>query len=166
MTTQPALVRSRIVGVHGDARDFHIAGPLTDLQVLIAVHTAAGTLVHATAPRPAGTPGYAVARLRLRHVTHTSGTPLPFPPGYRPAGQPLASTPGIPVRNRSRIAVIATTIVGAVAGLLTAAAFLLGQLVELITAHAGLILGVLALAAILTGLAARRGSGRRHCPGC
>ncbi len=101
-------------------------------------------------------------------VYHTGRAPLPFPPGYRPAEQPLASTPGTPVRNRrrTRIAVIATTVTGAVAGLLTAAAYLLGQLVELIAAYAGLILGVLALAAILAGLTARRSSGRRHCPGC
>jgi hypothetical protein len=46
------------------------------------------------------------------------------------------------------------------------AAYLIGQLVELIAAHAGLVLGVLALAALLAGLTAGRGSGRRHCPGC
>ena len=166
-TTRPVpAVRSRAVAVHGDARDFHIFGPLTDLQTLIALHTAAGTLVHSTAPRPTGTPGHAVTRLRLRNVTHTGTAPMPFPTGFQPAGQPLAAAPGTPARNHRRIAVIATAVTGAVAGLLTVVAYLLGQLVELIAGHAPLLLAVLALAAILAGLCARRSSGGRHCPGC
>jgi hypothetical protein len=46
------------------------------------------------------------------------------------------------------------------------AAYLIGQLVGLIAAHAGLVLGVLALAALLAASATRRRTGRRHCPGC
>ena len=69
--------------------------------------------------------------------------------------------------RRTRIAVIVTTITGTAVGLLAVAAYLIGQLVELIAAHAAQVIGVLVLAAILAALAARRkSSGRRHCPGC
>jgi hypothetical protein len=164
MTTRPTPtpVRSRIVGEHGDARDFHITGPITDLQALIAVHAAKGTLVHATAPQPYG-PTDAATRLRLRNVIHGT-VPVPYPHAYRPT--PTPGTPVPPSPNHLRAAVIAVTISGALAGLLSVAAFLLGQLVELIVAHAVQILGGLALVALIAALVARRGSGRRHCPGC
>jgi hypothetical protein len=69
--------------------------------------------------------------------------------------------------RRTRIAVIATAITGTVAGLLAATAYLIGQLVEFIAAHAAQILGVLVLAVILAAAtASRSNTSRRHCPGC
>jgi hypothetical protein len=163
-TSRPAPPRlGKPLGIpkgHYITRDHTITGTTTQLANLVTNHRNAGTLIAMTAPRP-------VADNRLQVVIRLRE----FQPA-RPARPSVRVTPvGKPARvrhsRRTRIAVIVTAITATIAGLVTVAAYLLGQLVELITTHAHLILGVLALAAILATAAARRSSsGRRHCPGC
>jgi hypothetical protein len=140
-------------------RDHTITGTAGQLANIVANHRNAGTLVALTAPRPVGDRFQVVIRLRE----------------YQPA-RPTTRVTSVSAhartrirrpRRRARFAFIVTAITGIVAGLVAVAAYLIGQLVELIAAHAALILGVLALAVILATAAARRSSsGRRHCPGC
>jgi hypothetical protein len=138
-------------------RDHTVTGTAIQLANLVANHHNAGTLVAMTAPRPAGDRFQILIRVRESQIS-------------RPTVR--VTTVGEPARTRSprrgaRIAVIITAVTGLAAGLIAVAAYLLGQLAELIAAHAGQILGVLALTAVTAGLAARRGSRRRrHCPGC
>jgi hypothetical protein len=141
---------------HYITRDRTVTGTATQLANLVANHRTAGTLVAMTAPRPVGDRFQVVIRFREFQPT-------------RPTAR--VTSVGNYARTRTsrprlaRIAVIATATTGVIAGLVTAAAYLIGQLVELITANAGLILGVLALLAILAALTAES-SRRRHCPGC
>ena len=110
-----------------------------------------------TAPRPITGDRFQVV-IRLREPQHT----MPASP-VTVIGRSTRIWPS----RHTRIAIIVATVTGAAAGLVAVAAYLLGQLVELIAAHAAVVLGVLALAAILAVAAARRSSsGRRHCPGC
>lgn len=149
-------VTSRAAGP--DYRDHTVTGTATQLANLVANHRSAGTLVAMTAPRPVTADRFQVV-IRLRR-------PASAGPTVRVTSiDDHVGTRTRPPRQRTRIAVIAATVTGTITGLLAVAAYLLGQLVELITGHAAPILGVLALAALLAGLTARR-SGRRHCPGC
>jgi heme A synthase len=137
-------------------RNHTVTGTPTQLANILANHRNAGTLVALTAPRPIGDQFQVVIRLRE------------YQPAVRTAsvGEYTRTRIRRP-RRGTRIAVIVTAVTGTVAGLAAIGAYLLGQLVEFIAAHAGLILAVLALAAILATAAARRNtSGRRHCPGC
>jgi hypothetical protein len=152
-TGQP--VTDRAAG-HYITRDRTLTGTPAQLANVVANHRTAGTLVAMTAPRPVGDRLQVV--LRLREFQPTRPTARVSSVGdyaYTRTRHP----------RRARIAVIATATTGVIAGLVTAAAYLIGQLVELIAAHAGLILGVLALLAILAGVTAGS-SRRRHCPGC
>jgi hypothetical protein len=138
-------------------RDHTVTGTATQLANIVANHRTAGTFAGMSAPRPVPGGLFQVV-IRLRE----------YQPADRvtSAGQ-YARTRIRRPRRRTRIAVIVTAVTGTAAGLLAVAAYLLGQLVELVAAHAGLILAVLALAAILATAAARRSSSsRRHCPGC
>lgn len=130
-----------------------VTGTATQLANLVENHRNAGTLVALSAPQPVADHRFRID-IKLR--------------------EPAASTPaaraasGGPIRRRTGrapTAVVVTAVTGTAAGLLAVAAYLIGQLVELIAAHAGPILAVLALTLAAT-VAARRRSGRRHCPGC
>ena len=146
MTTHPTRSRrpdtERAAG-HYISRDIVVIGNPHRLDQVINNHRRKGTLVGVTdfTQLPSGNNQ---VTLRLRE--------------QQPARVKTA--------RRTRIAVIVAAITGTVAGLVAVAAYLIGQLVELIAAHAGLILSVLALAAILAALAARGSGRRRHCPGC
>jgi hypothetical protein len=150
-------VTQRAAG-HYINRDHTVTGTPAQLANIVANHRKAGTLVALTAPRPV--PGdrlQVVIRLREYRTTR---------PTVRVTSVGEQARTRVRRSRRTRIAVIVTTITGAVTGLIAAAVYLIGQLVELIAAHAALILGVLALAAILAGLTAHRTTRRRHCPGC
>jgi hypothetical protein len=140
-----------------------VVGTPTQLANVLTNHRTAGTLIAAGRPSAlAYQPGRYQIRVRLRET-------VPARPMVRVTsiGQYAKTRAARPRRRRrSPVPVVITAVVGVVAGLLAVAAYLIGQLVELIVAHAGLILGVLALAALLAATATRRGSGRRHCPGC
>ncbi|GGQ86737.1 hypothetical protein [Couchioplanes azureus] len=133
---------------HTLVRDHTVTGTATQLANVVANHRTAGTLVALTAPRPVTGDRFQII-IRLRE-------PAPARPTVR-----ATST-----SKRARFAVIVTALTGTIAGLLATAAYLLGQLVEFVTAHAGPVLAVLAIVAVLGALGARRTSGRRHCPGC
>jgi hypothetical protein len=150
-------VTPRAAGHHLIIRDHTVTGTATQLANIVANHRNAGTLVALTAPRPVGDRLQVVIRIR-------ENVPARSPVRVTSLGA-HATMRAARSRRRHRVPVI-TAVVGAVAGLHAMAAYLVGQLVELIVAHAGLVLGVLALAALLAGLTAGRGSGRRHCPGC
>lgn len=146
--------------------DHIVTGTEAELSAIWANHRRAGTLITYLQPQPLDDGRYQMM-FRLRTAQQAQ------PANRLTATQRVAtppSTPSAPVTNRRpsrRISRTAIAAIGIVSGVAAVAAYLLGQLVELIAAHAGLILGVLALAAILATAAARRSSsGRRHCPGC
>jgi VIT1/CCC1 family predicted Fe2+/Mn2+ transporter len=160
-TTRPGRpVTPRAAGHHTTVlRDHTVTGTPAQLANLIANHRNAGILVALTAPRPVTADLFQVV-IRLRETTPT---------------RPLARVTSVGAyartrarrSRRTRLAVIVTAITGTTAGLLAVTAYLLGQLVELIVAHAAVVLTALALAAVLAGLTGhRRASRRRHCPGC
>jgi hypothetical protein len=151
-------VTPRAAGHHLIIRDHTVTGTATQLANIVANHRNAGTLIAMTAPRP-------VTGDRLQVVIRIRELRSSRPPVRVTSVGAHATMRAVRSRRRRRVPVI-TAVVGAAAGLLAVTAYLVGQLVELIAAHAGLILGVLALAALLAGRTARRGSGRRHCPGC
>jgi hypothetical protein len=132
------------------------------------LHAHAGTLVNATAPTPAT--GQATLRMRVRNSIITAQGPRPLPDGYRIAGPPAAirhnntAHTGRTHQPPSTALIVTGLISGTVA--LAAAAYLIGQLIELIAAHAAQIIGALVLLAIIAALAARGSGRRRHCPGC
>jgi hypothetical protein len=138
-----------------------VVGTPTQLANLLTNHRTAGTLIAAGRPFPlAYKPGRYQIRVRLRE-------PGPARPTVRVTSvDQYAKTRPVGSRRRSRVPVVITAVVGVVAGLLAVATYLIGQLVELIAAHAGPVLGVVALAALLAATATRRRTGRRHCPGC
>jgi hypothetical protein len=145
---------------HYLTQDHTVVGTATQLTNLVANHRRKGTLVAVTGTDHLPDGRFALS-IRLRHL-------VPARPATRVTSVGAYTRTRIRrPRRGARIAVIVTTVTGAAAGLAAVAAYLLGQLVELIAEHAGPILGVLALAAILATATARRsGSGRRHCPGC
>jgi hypothetical protein len=145
-TRRPATERP---AGHYINRDHTVTGTPTQLANIVANHRNAGTLVALTEPRRVGDRFQVDIRLRE----------------YQPT-RPTARVIRIRRSRRTRIAVIVTAITATATGLVAVAAYLIGQLVEFVTAHAGLILAVLALAAILAAAVSRRSSGRRHCPGC
>jgi len=159
MTTHTQLTPGRPVTTpaagHYIRRDHTVIGTADQIANLINHHRDAGTLIAATTPCP----------LTGGRFQTTIWVRVPVPARPTTLGQQSRIRTRRP-RRRTRIAVMVTAVTGTLAGLVALAAYLLGQLVELIAAHAGLILGALALAAILAGLSTRRSSGRRHCPGC
>jgi hypothetical protein len=159
MTTHTTPTAPRHTDTRYVYRDHTVVGTPTQLANVVANHRQAGTFVALTTPRPlTGNRFQVVVRLREPH---------PAAPATRvhSVGD-YARTRASRSRRRTRTAVIVTAVTSTVAGLITVAAYLLGQLVELIAAHAALVVG-LVLAALIAALAARRRtSGRRHCPGC
>jgi hypothetical protein len=129
-------------------RDHSVIGTPAQIANLIANHTAAGTLIAATAARPMPGPD-----TRVQVWVRLAATPRKAPPG-RPRD-----------RRTRRVVALAVTAAGALAGVAAATAYLLGQLVAFVTAHAAQIAGVLIVAAILAALIGSRRTGR-HCPGC
>jgi hypothetical protein len=129
-------------------RDHSVVGTPAQIANLLANHAAAGTLVAATAARPLPGPD---ARVRVL---------------VRVAAAPRVA-PTAPPRDRRthRIAALALSAAGVLAGVAAAAAYLLGQLVAFVTAHAAQIVGFLVVAAIFAALIGSRRTGR-HCPGC
>ncbi len=129
--------------------DHTVTGTPAQLANLLANHAAAGTLVAATAPQLTAA-GACRIILRLRDTTPS-----------RPR------TVRVTHRNRrtGRIAALAVTAAGITAGVLAAVAYVLGQLVEFVTAHSAAITGIVLALGVLAALAART-SNRRHCPGC
>lgn len=142
---------------HHVTRDHVVTGTATQLANIVANHHTAGTLIAVTALRPVDTDRLQ-AVIRLRDNQNTRPTTRDTSPGE----QPLTD---IRRPRRTRRAAV-TAVIGTLAGLVTAAAYLFGELVELITTHAGRILVVLALAGLVAAAVVGRGSGRRHCPGC
>ena len=142
---------------HYIPRNRTITGTIAELSAITAAYQRAGTLVAMTTPRPVTADRF---QMRIR-ITE-----------YRPI-QPATDTsttasPARRARPGRRIAVIATTVAGVIAGTLTVAAYLIGQLVEFLTAHAGLITAALALIGLLAAGLARTGVAcvGVHCPGC
>jgi hypothetical protein len=153
---RPRRITATVTGTYL-TRDHIINGTAEQLAAVLANHRSAGTLIAATGPGYLQD-GSQVIAIRIRE----------YQPGH-PTQQ--VTSAGQHARTRiqrpHRLAVIVTAITGTAAGLLAAAAYLLGQLVELIAAHAGLVLTVLVLAALALAAAARRRSSKgRHCPGC
>jgi hypothetical protein len=131
-------------------RDHTVVGTAVQLANVVANHRTAGTLIAMTTPRPV-TANLLQTVLSLRE-------PAPVRPTVRTATRHHGQNTH---PQHSWAAVIA--VLGTIAGLLTAAAYLIGQLVEFLAGHAWPILVVLALAAIpVAAITATR----RHCPGC
>ena len=148
-----------IPNAHYVIRDHTVTGTATQLANLVANHRTAGTLVALTAPRPVTGDRFQIV-IRIRECG-------PARPTVRVTSVGVYARTGTwRPRRPARVAVTVTAITGAVAGLVAVAAYLLGQLVELIAANTAPVLGVLVLAAILARLGTRRSTGRRHCPGC
>jgi hypothetical protein len=156
MTTHATDRHRRPAAGHYINRDHTVTGTATQLANIVANHRTAGTLVAFTRPRPVGDRFQVTIRLRE------------YPPTTRVTSVGEYARTRVQRRTRrTRTAVIVTTITGTIAGAAAVAAYLIGQLVEFITDHAGQLLGVLVLAAIIAAAAARRSStSRRHCPGC
>ncbi len=125
-------------------RDHSVVGTPAQIANLLANHTAAGTLVAATAARPMPGPD-----TRVRVFVRLAAAPQT----------------GSVERRPGRIVALALAAAGGLAGIAAIAAYLLGQLVAFVTAHAAQIVGVIVLAAILAALIGSRRTGR-HCPGC
>ncbi|MEU7908984.1 hypothetical protein [Actinoplanes sp. NPDC049118] len=154
-TTRPRRPVTERAAGHYLNRDHTVTGTPAQLADIVANHRNAGNLVAMTAPRPVG--DRLQVLIRVREYQPTQPTMRVTSVGERTRTR----RPG-----RTRIAVMVTAITGTAAGLLAVAAYLIGQLVELIAAHAAQIGSVLALAAVLAALAARNSGRRRHCPGC
>lgn len=154
-TGRPVTARATGHYLH---RDHTVTGTPAQLANLVANHRNAGTFVAMTAPRPITGNRFQVI-IRLRE-------PQPTTPAATATALGERTRSHVRVSRRTRIAAVIAAVTGTLAGLVAVAAYLLGQLVELIAAHAGPILAVLALAAILAGLTTRSRTGRRHCPGC
>src|SRR6266542_1462272 len=107
-----------------------VVGTPTQLANGITNHRTAGTLIAAGRPFPlAYDPGRYQIRIRLRE-------PGPARPPVRVTSTGEHTTIRAARSRRRRRVPVITTVVGVVAGLLAVAAYLIGQLVELITAHA------------------------------
>jgi hypothetical protein len=144
--------------VHYIHRDITVPGTPTQLANIIANHRRKGTFVGVTDAVPL-TAGRTQITLRLRE-------PQASRPGTRVTAASEHARARVRRPRQTRTTVIVAAVVGTAAGLIAVAAYLFGQLVELIAAHAGMVLGVLALAAVLAAAAHRRSSNRRHFPGC
>ncbi len=131
-----------------------IVGTPAQVANVLAHHTT-GTLIAMSAPRPATThPTDSRIQIRVRLHTTTSA------PGVTASIRPPRTT-GV----RKVIALVVTA-AGVVTGLLAVAAYLIGQLVAFVTAHAATIAGVLVAGAAAALLARSTGASKRHCPGC
>jgi len=134
------------LGAAPRTRDITVVGTPTQISTVLNNHAAAGTLIAVTAPRPVAhrDPRMQVV-IRVRDV-------VPPPPAPRPQA----------IRRRPTRVGLAVT-----AGILGAAAYLIGVVVEFLATYAQLILGGLVIIVIALSLLLRSlGNGRRHCPGC
>ena len=177
-TNRPSRPATQTAG-HYLVRDHKVVADTTaQLRTIVDNHRRRNTLVGLGKPRrqPDGT-FHMTIRIREYQVTR------PAVVVSRP--QIRVSRPNIRV-NRPTIAVssvgeyaatrarrswltrtpaVITAIAGTAIGFLVSVAYLIGLLVEFTATNAAAILGVLALAAIVTGVLTRRPR-RRHCPGC
>jgi phage-related tail protein len=133
-------------------QDHTIVGTPAHIANVLANHTRTGTLVAATAPRAAKNPADARVTVHVRLRTPAEST----------TARPIR--PRLPRRTR-RLLAAAVTATTAVIGVITAVAYLIGALVEFVTAHAAQLLGALTVLAVLAALIGSRRTGR-HCPGC
>jgi hypothetical protein len=151
-TGQPVTDRS---AGHYITHPHTVTGTAAQLTNILDNHRNAGTLVSVGKLRPT-TDGLFEVVIRLREFRSTR-------PTIRVTSVGQYARTSIRRPRRKRTTTIAVT--GTAVGLITVAVYLIGQLVELIATHIGVILAVLALAAILAA-ARRRSTSRRHCPGC
>jgi hypothetical protein len=170
-------------------RDHTVVGTPDQLANLIANHTAAGTLAGISAPRTRDHGRLAVV-LRLRDTTRQPPTRRPE---HRPAPTRRPHTPARPAvphpadmsghrvefdyrltvrirtprsRRRNRIGLAITAIVAVLAVLVFAIGWLLSRLAA-IHLDGPTVLGILAVALLITAALRGNSSGRkRHCPGC
>lgn len=134
-------------------RDHILIGAPRHVLNVIANHRAAGTLVAVHTLRPISI-DEPVARVRLRLRDTPPAPAAPSGSADRPA-----------IRRVGRIAAIVAAVAAPVLGVVLAVAYLIGQLVEWVTAHAATLAGLSVLAILL--IAALCGTRRRrHCPGC
>ncbi len=139
-------------------RNHSVTGTPAQLANIVTNHNNAGTLIGISELRPlAGGRLLMVIRLRENQKTR---------PNVRvtSAGE-YARTYRTRRNRRTRTTVLAIT--STAVGLAAVAAFLIGQLVELIATHAAMSLGIF-ITLVFTAIAAtrRRSGNRRHCPGC
>jgi hypothetical protein len=168
MTTHPPVRAPRSIHTIGhadsstDSYATNVVGTADQLANLIANHRTAGTLITAGRPLPVpDRPGHYQLRIRLRE--HMSA---------RPTTRIISAGPSPDARDRrlhrrTRIAATIMAITGTIATLAATAAYLLGQLVELITEHLAVILGVGVLVVLLLAALGRVGACPGiHCSGC
>jgi hypothetical protein len=141
-------------------RDHTVIGTPAQILNVIANHRAAGTLIAVDPPETVSADHAVRVRMRLRDTP-----PAPTP------GMPSAAHPaGWPTHRRSRLGRISAVVLAVAApvlGVVAAAAYLIGRLVEWVTAHPATLAGAAAVAAIITATLLRgTGRGNRHCPGC
>jgi lysylphosphatidylglycerol synthetase-like protein (DUF2156 family) len=154
MTTTPTRRSVRTVSTR--YADHTIVGTPAQVANVLANHTTAGTLIAVSAPRPATT-NPTDPRIQVRVRLHTTTTTAVATASTRPR-----RTKGI----RKAIA-LAATATGVVTGLLAVVAYLTGQLVAFLTAHAATIVGAVTVLAIAAALLLKStGGSNRHCPGC
>jgi hypothetical protein len=149
MNSHPAPVRYPPAGY----RDYTLIGPPRHVLNVIANHRAAGTLiaVHTLSPISVDDP---IVRVRLR-LHDTPPTPA----------RPLTPVASLAPRRLRRITTVILATAAPVLGVVLAVAYLIGRLVEWITAHASGPAGLTAVAVLIA--AGLRGTRRRrHCPGC
>jgi hypothetical protein len=136
-----------------------VIGTADQLTTLIANHRTAGTLIAVGRPFALPyRPGHYQLRIRLRNQLARPTTQI-TPMAERASTRSRR-------RRRTRIAATITAVTGGIAGLTAVAAYLLGRLVELIAAHLGLLLGVVAVALLLAALVRAGACPGIHCPGC
>jgi hypothetical protein len=164
MTTQPTLRRPRSIDPtrFADGYATTVIGTADQLANLVANHRTAGTLIAAGWPQALpDRPGHYQLRIRIREQISA-----------RPTGRVIAADLSHDARHRrlrrrTGIAATITAITGVIAGLTAAVAYLVGQLVVLITAHLAVIVGVGVLVVLLLAALGRVGAcSGMHCPGC
>ena len=140
-------------------RKHSITGTPAQLANIVTNHNNAGTLVGISELRP-------LSGGRLNMVIRLRETQKARPNVRVTSAGEYARTRTQQNRRSRRTRTTILAITGTLVGLAAVAAFLIGQLVELIATHAAVSLGVF-LALVFTAMAARRrSSSRRHCPGC
>jgi hypothetical protein len=141
-------------------RDHTVIGSPAQIRNVIANHRAAGTLIAVDPPETVSAADHTV-RVRLR-LCDAPPAPTPvMPSAAQPAGWPTHR------RRLGRISAVVLAVAAPVLGVVAAAAYLLGRLVEWVTAHPATIAGAAAAVALITAALLRgTGRGNRHCPGC
>jgi hypothetical protein len=145
-------------------RDHTVIGSPAQIRNVIANHRAAGTLI-AVDPPETLRPGTHTVRVRLRLRDTPPAPSQAMPPAATLDAADPAGWRTQRRRRLARISAVAVAVAAPALGVVAAAAYLIGQLVEWVTAHAATLAGLTLLALLITA-AIRRSSGKRHCPGC